>query len=173
MKDAEELEDVSLESLVAQVADDFTERLGRGEQPEIERYASRYPQIATVLRQVLPALEVVSKLPMKSAPTRDLDGASSQVAGCLGDFRIICEIGRGGMGVVYEAEQISLHRKVALKVLPFAAVLDSKHLQRFKNEAHAAAGLHHQNIVPIYSVGCERGVHYYAMQYVEGQTWPK
>src|SRR5690349_11234597 len=88
----------------------------------------------------------------------------------LGDFRIVCEIGRGGMGIVYEAEQISLGRRVALKVLPFAATLDPRQLQRFKNEAHAAAQLHHANIVPVYGLGCERGVHYYAMQYIEGQT---
>src|SRR5260370_14191356 len=74
------------------------------------------------------------------------------------------------MGIVYEAEQISLGRRVALKVLPFAAAFDSKQLQRFKNEAHAAAGLQHTNIVPVYFVGCERGVHFYAMQFVEGQT---
>src|SRR4029077_11217878 len=74
------------------------------------------------------------------------------------------------MGIVYEAEQISLGRRVALKVLPFAGALDSKQLQRFKNEAHAAAYLQHQNIVPVHFVGCERGVHFYAMQFVEGQT---
>src|SRR5207249_466398 len=88
----------------------------------------------------------------------------------LGDFRIIREIGRGGMGVVYEAVQMSLGRRVALKVLPFAAALDSKQLQRFRNEAQAAAQLHHSNIVPVYAVGCERGVHYYAMQIIEGQN---
>jgi tetratricopeptide (TPR) repeat protein len=87
----------------------------------------------------------------------------------LGDFRIVREVGRGGMGVVYEAEQISLGRRVALKMLPFAAALDGKKLQRFQNEARAAAGLHHTNIVPVYSVGCERGVHYYAMQFIDGQ----
>src|SRR6516162_1354863 len=76
----------------------------------------------------------------------------------------------GGMGVVYEAEQISLGRRVALKVLPFAAALDARQLQRFKNEAQAAAQLHHSNIVPVYAVGCERGVHYYAMQFIDGQT---
>ena len=80
------------------------------------------------------------------------------------------EIGRGGMGIVYEAEQISLERRVALKVLPFATVLDKKHLQRFKTEAQAAARLHHTNIVPVYSVGCERGVHYYAMQFIDGDA---
>jgi serine/threonine protein kinase/Flp pilus assembly protein TadD len=91
-------------------------------------------------------------------------------SGTLGDFRLLREVGRGGMGVVYEAEQISLGRRVALKVLPFASTLDSRHLQRFKNEAHAAAQLHHTNIVPVFATGCERGVHFYAMQYVEGQT---
>src|SRR5438046_495824 len=78
--------------------------------------------------------------------------------------------GRGGMGVVYEAVQLSLGRRVALKVLPFAAALDAKQLQRFKNEAQAAAQLHHTNIVPVYAVGEARGVHYYAMQLIEGQN---
>jgi serine/threonine protein kinase/Flp pilus assembly protein TadD len=93
-----------------------------------------------------------------------------QPEGPLGDFRLVREVGRGGMGVVYEAVQISLGRRVALKVLPFAAALDAKQLQRFKNEAHAAAQLQHPNIVPVYAVGCERGVHYYAMQFIEGWT---
>jgi serine/threonine protein kinase/Flp pilus assembly protein TadD len=88
----------------------------------------------------------------------------------LGDFRLIREVGRGGMGIVYEAEQLSLGRRVALKVLPFAATMDPRHLQRFKNEAHAAAQLHHTNIVPVHYVGCERGVHFYAMQFIEGQS---
>ncbi len=87
----------------------------------------------------------------------------------LGDFVLLEEIGRGGMGVVYEARQISLSRRVALKVLPFAAVLDSRQIARFKNEAQAAAQLHHPNIVPVFAVGAERGVHYYAMQFIDGQ----
>src|SRR5262249_52659542 len=80
------------------------------------------------------------------------------------------EVGRGGMGIVYEATQISLGRRVALKVLPFAAALDDRQLQRFKNEALAAAHLQHPNIVPVYYIGCERGVHFYAMQFIEGRT---
>ena len=87
---------------------------------------------------------------------------------CLGEFQIIREIGRGGMGVVYEAEQHTLGRRVALKVMPFAAILAPRQLERFKLEAKAAAMLHHTNIVPVYSVGSDRGVHYYAMQYIEG-----
>lgn len=90
--------------------------------------------------------------------------------GMLGDFRLIREVGRGGMGVVYEAEQLSLRRRVALKVLPFAAAVDPRRLQRFQNEAAAAAHLRHEHIVPVHAVGCERGVHYYAMQFVEGQS---
>src|SRR6516162_4229003 len=88
----------------------------------------------------------------------------------LGDFRIVREVGRGGMGIVYEAEQISLARRVALKVLPFAATMDPRHLQRFQNEARAAASLEHPHIVPVYGVGCERGVHYYAMKFIDGQS---
>jgi WD40 repeat protein/serine/threonine protein kinase len=86
----------------------------------------------------------------------------------LGEFCILREIGRGGMGIVYEAEQLSLGRRVALKVLPFAAMLGKEQLNRFKNEARAAATLDHPNIVAIHSVGTDRGVHYYAMQLVEG-----
>ena len=88
----------------------------------------------------------------------------------LGDYRILREVGRGGMGVVYEAEQLSLGRRVALKVLPFAAALDPRQFRRFRTEAQAAARLHHTNIVPVFEVGSERGVHYYAMQFIEGQS---
>ena len=88
----------------------------------------------------------------------------------LGDFEIGPEIGRGGMGVVYEATQISLQRKVALKVLPFAAMWDHKQIARFQNEAQAAAQLQHPNIVPVFAVGQERGVHFYAMQLIQGRS---
>jgi hypothetical protein len=88
----------------------------------------------------------------------------------LGDFRLLREVGRGGMGIVYEAEQVSLGRRVALKVRPLAAGMDSRQLQRFKNEAQAAALLHYPNVVPVYAVGCERETHYYAMQFIEGPS---
>ncbi len=88
----------------------------------------------------------------------------------LGDYRVLREVGRGGTGVVYEAEQVSLGRRVALKVLPFAAAIDPKQRQRFQIEAQAAAQLHHPHIVPIFGVGCDQGVHYYAMQFIEGRS---
>jgi serine/threonine protein kinase len=87
----------------------------------------------------------------------------------LGDYRIIREVGHGGMGIVYEAEQESLGRHVAVKVLPVHGMLDPRHLQRFQREARAAARLHHTNIVPVFGVGEENGLHYYVMQYIRGQ----
>lgn len=110
--------------------------------------------------------------PNKATPPRATPSGTttSLETGVLGDFRLIREVGRGGMGVVYEAEQISLGRRVALKVLPFAAALDGKQLIRFKNEALAAAQLDHPSIVDVFGVGCERGVHFYAMRFVEGQN---
>ncbi len=88
----------------------------------------------------------------------------------LGDFEIRREIGRGGMGVVYEAHQIPLNRRVALKVLPPGLGLTEQAVQRFHREAQAAAKLHHTHIVPVYAVGEEQGCHYYAMEMVEGQS---
>ena len=156
----------SVEALVGQVADEFTQRLNRGERPSVEEYAKKHPEIADVLREVLPALGLLRWADMEAASA---DG-DPNLATPLGDFRLVREIGRGGMGVVYEAQQLSLNRKVAVKVLPFAAALDPRRLQRFKKEALAAASLHHEHIVPVYFVGCERGVHFYAMQFIEGRS---
>src|SRR5207237_2913483 len=103
-------------------------------------------------------------------PSADAPSSSPPELGQLGDFRLLREIGRGGMGVVYEAEQISLRRRVALKLLPFAVAIDPRQLQRFKNEALAAAHLRHENIVPVHAVGEERGVHFYAMQFIDGRS---
>ena len=166
MNDTDQEDDLSIESLLANAADEFMERLRQGEQPQVEDYARRHPEIAAVLRRVLPALQVMR---LSSGGASPLPRAVEPL-GTLGDFRLIREIGRGGMGVVYEALQISLGRRVALKVLPFAAALDHKQLQRFKNEAQAAANLQHPSIVPVYGIGVERGVHYYAMQFIEGQS---
>jgi serine/threonine protein kinase/WD40 repeat protein len=152
-----------LERLVAEAADRFTSEILKGRTPEVESYAEHYPEAASLLREVLPALAVLVRDERAAS-----DAASSHVERTLGDFRLIAEIGRGGMGVVYEAEQISLGRRIAVKVLPFAGMLDSQQLARFKYEARAAATLDHPNIVGIYSIGCDRGVHYYAMRLIDG-----
>jgi serine/threonine protein kinase len=153
------------------ILDDYLAALQEGRAVGEDELLARHPEHAGDLKECLASLEFIRRAHVKP---HEVQGESAPltnpVVGTLGDFRLIREIGRGGMGVVYEAEQLSLGRLVALKVLPFAATLDPKQLQRFKNEAQAAAHLHHTNIVPVHAVGCERGVHYYAMQYIAGRT---
>src|SRR5258708_2005812 len=168
MKDSVVGEACSLESLVGRMADEFLRRQEAGERPGVEEYVARYPQAAEVLRNVLASLRLLDASLPGAEPGAST--ADERVAGLLGDYRILREVGHGGMGVVYEAEQMSLGRRVALKVLPFAATMDPRRLQRFHNEAKAAACLHHTNIVPVYGVGCERGVHFYAMQFIDGHS---
>ena len=150
--------------------------LDAGQSVDRTEILARYADVADELTGCLDGLDLVHDVAVQIDPldqmtgtiSTDPDEASSPKM--LGDFRIVREIGRGGMGVVYEAEQQMLDRRVALKVLPFAALLDERQRIRFHNEARAAATLNHPNIVPVYSVGVERGVHYFAMQFIEGES---
>jgi serine/threonine protein kinase len=162
------------DALLTELIDEVSAKLEAGEPVDLDAFIAAHPERAEALRKVLPALAVLADLGRSAAGGLD-DGLTSpridaDTLGELGDYRIVREIGRGGMGVVYEATQISLNRRVALKVLPFAGALDAHHLARFRLEAQAAAQLHHTNIVPVFAVGAERGVHYYAMQFIEGKT---
>jgi serine/threonine protein kinase len=155
--------------------EEYLAELEAGQKPNRQAFLARHADIVEALAECLDGMEALHLSGL--SPHRPADGAGPagtctewQPGTMLGEFRIIREIGRGGMGIVFEAEQLSLGRRIALKVLPFAWSLDARQLQRFKNEARAAAQLHHQNIVPVYAVGCERGVHFFAMQYIEGQT---
>ncbi len=160
------------DSVFAELVEELTARVQAGQSVDIDRMAGPHPEHAERLRALLPALRMLGHLGAVENPSAGGEPAGPRMSAMevLGDFRFLREVGRGGMGVVYEAEQLSLGRRVALKVLPFAATLDPRQLLRFRNEAQAAALLQHAHIVPIYFVGCERGVHYYAMQYIEGQT---
>ena len=161
--------------LVAAV-EEYMAALDAGGQPSRQELLARYPDLSGPLAACLDALafveSVASGMDEVTAPRHH--GAPDIEEGgpgrLIGDFRLEREIGRGGMGVVYRAFQLSLGRPVAVKVLPRAATFDPRHLRRFLNEARAAAQLHHTNIVPVYAVGCERGVHFYAMQLIEGRT---
>jgi serine/threonine protein kinase/WD40 repeat protein len=159
---------------VLQAVEEFLAARQAGREPDRQAFLAQHPAIAAPLAECLEGLAfiraAVSQLCESGLESLGASAVMAQQEGALGDYRLVREIGRGGMGVVYEAVQISLGRRVALKVLPFAAALDAKQLQRFKNEAQSAAHLHHQNIVPVYGVGCERGVHYYAMQFIDGHT---
>ena len=159
------------EGELARLCEEISNRLRRQEPVDLDDYAARWPAHADELRQLLPAMRMMAGIQDDPEPTNATPLLPASMANeTLGDFRILHEVGRGGMGVVYEAEQLSLRRRVALKVLPFAAVLDSRQLRRFQNEAQAAALLHHPQIVPVYGVGYDRGVHFYAMQLINGPT---
>ena len=170
---AERLEEAADDPRVVQALKEYVAALEAGNPPNREEFLSARAEIAGPLATCLDSLALVCAAAprLRSLPGEDMPAARpAELPVALGDFRIIREIGRGGMGIVYEAEQLSLGRRIALKVLPFAAALDVTRLQRFKNEAQAAAQLHHSNIVPVYAVGCDRGVHFYAMQLIEGKT---
>src|SRR5262249_26402405 len=136
----------------------------RGECPSVEDYASRYPDLASEIRELFPAATLLEDL--KGPPSF---AKTHPVPEQLGDYRIVREIGRGGMGVVYEAEQGSLGRKVALRVRPAHPRLAADQLERFRREAVAAGRLHHTNIVPVFGVGEHEGTPYYVMQLIAGQ----
>jgi serine/threonine protein kinase/tetratricopeptide (TPR) repeat protein len=156
------------------VLEQYMADLERGAAPNQQALLDAHPDLAD---ELLPYLE---SLRLLNGATRDLraakDAANGERVGTalaarqIGEYRIVREIGRGGMGIVYEAHQKSLNRQVALKILPFAAVLDQRQIARFRNEAQAAAQLHHPHIVPVFAVGQEQGVYYYAMQYIDGQS---
>ena len=149
------------------LAESFVERYRRGERPSISEYARLYPELADRITRLFPTLVLMEEL----SPETDgigIDDRSAQPPRQLGDYEIGEEIGRGGMGVVYRARQISLNRDVALKVLARPLGIRSQALQRFRLEARAAGQLHHPNIVPVIEVGDEDGMHYYAMQLIQG-----
>ena len=153
------------DALFERLADEFAARYRRGERPAIQEFVNRYPHLAEELRVLFPAMV-------------QLEGALEDVEASpqpeperypqFQDFVIIREIGRGGMGVVYEAEQVSLGRRIALKVLTQKMLRDARQRLRFEREAKAAARLHHTNIVPVFGFGEHDGTPFYVMQYIEG-----
>ncbi len=162
-------------ALVLELAEEFLDRYRGGERPPLKEYTDRYPEHADEIREVFPALAVLENIALAD-PVEETGPADPAAAAkarppaieLLGDFRILREIGRGGMGVVYEAEQISLGRHVALKMLPAQMLRLSKQRRRFEREARAAARLQHPHIVPVFGVGDHEGAPYYAMQFIAG-----
>ncbi|MCA9264728.1 MAG: protein kinase [Planctomycetales bacterium] len=180
---------------LGRLLDDYLQSLERGLPPDTEGLLATDPDLAAPFAHYLTHLQVLHDVAVGFAPAGAVsDGGSVSLTAAaadaisldttalevgatgdslasrrLGDYVLGEEIGRGGMGVVYAAHQISLDRPVAIKLLPFASILDAKQIARFKNEAQAAAQLHHPHIVPVYAIGAERGVHYYVMQLIDGQ----
>ena len=148
--------------------DQYAAAMDQGDLELAESILDTFPEMTDDFQTQLRGLYLLGKT---SWEQQELATSASDIEPRrLGDFDLEYELGRGGMGIVYAARQRSLQRRVALKILPFTAVLDPRQVARFRNEAQAAASLHHANIVPVYAVGCERGVHYYSMQLIEGQS---
>ncbi len=142
------------DSVLGQLAEEFTRKVREGTFPDIEEYAGRYPTLACRIRELFPTLMLLEGM----AATGDSAAAEALPSGLtrgsvFGQYRIEREIGRGGMGIVYEAVHLLLEKRVALKVLPVRSPTDAGHLERFFREARTAAGLHHTNIVPVFDVG--------------------
>ena len=157
--------------LIDCLAEEFIIRLRRGERPEIDEYCRRYPTWATRIRDLFPTLLVMERLKPVAGDSGSMphgDTAPPILDRQLGDFRLIREIAHGGMGTVYEAEQLSLRRRVALKVLAEPCHADERHRRRFEVEARAAARLHHTNIVPVFGVSEHEGIVFYVMQFIHG-----
>ena len=158
------------------VLDDYLKGLEEGEPVDVQKVLRQNADIADTLRDYLATLNSLRGIAPGFQSHGDLEPLVSGDSGDsvhslqLGEYTIIGEVGRGGMGIVYEAQHDALNRRVALKILPIASMLDSRQIARFKNESNAAAQLQHPHIVPIYSVGMERGIHYYAMQFIEGEN---
>jgi serine/threonine protein kinase len=150
------------------LAEEFVARYRAGERPSIAEYAARYPDLGGEIEELFPAATLLEDVKVLSgAPTARPHGPPAPEQ--IGDYRIVREIGRGGMGIVYEAEQVSLGRRVALKVLPAHLHLAPEQRERFRREARAAGQLHHSNIVPVFGVGEQDGLHYYVMQLIPGE----
>jgi serine/threonine protein kinase len=160
-----------------ELADEFVLKFRSGHSPSIEHYAQAYPEHAAMIRSIFPSLMIVEKVSAKVtnesiAPTVSATGSdpTQLVPKAFDDFQILHCIGRGGMGIVYEAIQGSLQRRVALKVIHAQASASPRSRERFRREAESAAGLHHTNIVPVYGSGEDHGLQYYAMQLIHGST---
>ena len=159
----------SKEEILERIADEFLDRRQKGEFPSIDSYCLQYPELADEIPKFLQTIELIG---MSGASISDpqIHNDSSVELETIGGYRIVKEIGRGGMGVVYAADQPSLNRRVALKVVPRRWLKDDTAAERFKREAQATAKLHHTNIVPVYEVGEEQDYLFYAMQLIEGRS---
>jgi serine/threonine protein kinase len=165
MTDSAETERHSVDKL----AEAFIANFRAGRCPSVDEYVEQFPELADELRGLIKVLAILEQNVSPSDRLRS-SALGSEAPRQIGEFLLVREVGRGGMGVVYEAVQQSLNRQVALKVLCSPGLLDPAQLERFRREALAAARLQHSHIVPVFGFGAHDGTYYYAMQYVSGQS---
>ncbi len=153
------------------IVDQFTAEIRRGQTPDLQCYIDQYPAHADELPDLLSSVAMIEGLknysPNSSVP--DQRFTEIDVPDFLGEYRIVREIGRGGMGIVFEAVHETLGRRVAIKVMTVGSISNTKHLQRFQREAVSAASLHHTNIASVFGAGEDKGMHFYVMEFIDGQ----
>ena len=146
------------EERLAKIIAEFADRVNAGEAIDAQDILIAHPDLAHDLAPALDALDALKP------------SAIEEPLGTFGDYTLRRRIGRGGMGVVYDAWEKSMNRQVALKVLPAGVAADNKSFARFVREAQVSGNLHHPNVVPVYGMGVKERTPYYAMEYVEGET---
>ena len=171
---------ISDDERLAQILSDVTDRIRRGESPELQALLQQHPDLAAELKEIWPALALAEEFGKPSldhekqtcatVPQPDPSRSLFSLPRTFGDYELLEEIGRGGMGVVYKARQKSLNRLVALKMILRGELASAADLVRFRTEAESAARLEHPNIVPVYDVGECDGQAFFTMKYVEGTT---
>ncbi|WP_182868750.1 serine/threonine protein kinase [Rhodopirellula sp. JC639] len=155
----------TIDAEIADLLDQYLSRRERGQAVGRDQWLAEHPEHAERLAQCLDAAELFGE-----AETGGFDlPRQPELPESIGDYEILSELGRGGMGVVYQAREKSLDRIVALKVMRFG-IVDSSALDRFRREAETAGALHHTNIVPVYATGREGDTSWYAMQRIEGES---
>jgi serine/threonine-protein kinase len=156
----------------------YIEAAEKGRAPGREEFLALHPEFAAELTEFLdgrqriervapptpPAAEMPTLAPGESAPAAPLGTVRY-----FGDYELLEEIARGGIGVVYKARQVSVNRVVALKMILSGQLAGAEDVRRFKAEAEAAANLDHPNIVPIYEVGEHQGQQYFSMKLIDGR----
>ncbi|MEQ1903894.1 MAG: protein kinase [Pirellulaceae bacterium] len=159
-------------NLLGELLDELNSRHRRGEDPRLDEVCHAHPQFADQLRELFSTLCVIEKhRPSKpSQPEPAASTISHDKDTFIGGYKILREVARGGMGVVYEAIQLSLGRHVALKIISSHLIGNELAIERFRREARLASQLHHSNIVPVFDVGSENNICFYAMQYIPGQS---
>ena len=155
-------------NLVERLLEEFVERLQSGETPSIADYEAAYPACAKQIRDLFPAALAMQHVAARRKVACGPPALHAGMPEHSGDYRLVRQIGCGGMGIVYEAEQGTLGRRVAVKVLPRSALSNPQSLHRFQRKARTAARLHHSNIIPVFGVGEDRGFHYIVMQLIRG-----
>jgi serine/threonine-protein kinase len=172
--------DADREQQLADLVAELTDRQQRGEVSDLDGLAGLHPELADELRQLWAAGQIAAhfaRLSSAVVPTRTQgnDGqaappSSSALPRNFGDYELLAELGRGGMGVVYKAREKSLNRILALKMVLKGALSSEEDVARFRSEARSAAGLAHENIVPVYTVSEHDGQPFFTMKYIEGTT---